>query len=1155
MPHARTSPLQERTVKLVDVDATPFEPALDLSSDADTHASPGLRPEVLGDAAQRQTKAMVHAALFKVAGEATTIGPYQVLKLLGEGGMGVVYAAYDDTLERKVALKLIRGAAMRRPDGRARTLREARALARLSHPNVVHVYQVGEVDGEIYVAMEFLTGPTLRTWLAAKPRTWREVLAVFRQAGEGLAAAHRQGVIHRDFKPANVIVGDDGRVRVLDFGLAHFFGLDGEEGEHTELPAVGPITDVLLTQTGAVLGTPAYMAAEQFAGGRGDAKTDQFSFCTALYEALYGQRPFVGEQLDALALAVRDGRVKPVTTHHEVPPWLHRVVMRGLVPEPAMRWPSMDALLGALSPPETRTRWGRGAAITGGVGALLAGGVGLMFMLEAKAPAGVDAVEVAADVEARDAAQATVVRSQDATLLAQARVALAIDPVQTIRALTMLAGDDPETWQQARFIANAAEVRGLPTQVLRAEERLAELWPQGDGGLLGRDELGGVWQWSMPAGTATELLPAGAATHMVVARDVPVWAAIASGTVQVFGAERAQVIDIGDALYRDWRMAADGRTLVAAVSSRQAPWSLTLYLWDLTQPGTPPRTIALAPETLAVIADDVSVVLAREAKGVRVIRPREGRETFLKMRGQPWMLSADNKFVLVSLGGRESVMDVVELTTGKVRRVAAASVTVLAGSEVLFTQVEYGRPTVRRESLATGAVAWRLGLPHQAGQQERRLVVDAAHDQFAVAIGDVWGVGDLRRGVLRSFVAVPKDSSPQWGGAGVLMAMNYREVRLYRPAESPVQVRGNGSGCGLSPGGRFAVTLPWRAKNATYTRIDLTTGASTTFVCPTAPKTEDDDYFMAGVTGTVDDTGRVRLTSLAGWSCTWDEANGARSGTAPPTFGWHLALPHGFLRTNGAEVEVWSGPDDRAQRWTVAGPVIDLEVSPSGALLAVRSEQGVQVLHVDTGAAMAVNTWATPTGKAEALATTMAWSPDSTRLAVLDKAGGSLELSVWDVRGEPREILPPDHVSLSGRVLEDSPGRPRNRMKFTPGGDAVVLTNRHESLMRVELGTGQMQRIDTPEFYDLHMRSETDAVGISFDNVPVLIDFAARQVSPLTPDVEQHGATFPPMRTSANGSLWTCGALGAGTLTEIAAMDRPATPALRGHLTERFSRL
>ena len=267
------SRIQELAMKIVDADETPQDPPFvgDMSATADTEVLPQLRPQVLGDPAHRRTKALVHASLFKDPGEAPRIGAYQVLKRLGEGGMGVVYAAYDDQLERKVALKLIRSAAMCGAEGRARTLREARALARVSHPNVVHVYQVGEVEDEIFVAMEFLTGPTLQAWLAAQPRTWREVLAVFRQAGEGLAAAHRQGVIHRDFKPANVIVGDDGRVRVLDFGLAHFFGLAGEEGEAPALGPVGEVTDVLLTQTGAVLGTPAYMAAEQFAGGRGDA--------------------------------------------------------------------------------------------------------------------------------------------------------------------------------------------------------------------------------------------------------------------------------------------------------------------------------------------------------------------------------------------------------------------------------------------------------------------------------------------------------------------------------------------------------------------------------------------------------------------------------------------------------------------------------------------------------------------------------------------------------------------------------------------------------------------------------------------------------------------------------------------------------------------
>jgi predicted Ser/Thr protein kinase len=1150
MSHPR---IQELAMKIVDADETcPDRPtsAIDVSADADTHASPGLRPEVLGDAAQRQTKAMVHAALFRATGEASTIGPYQVLKLLGEGGMGVVYAAYDDKLERKVALKLIRGAVMRRPEGRARTLREARALARLSHPNVVHVYQVGEVDDEIYVAMEFLTGPTLRAWLAAQPRTWREVLAVFRQAGEGLAAAHRQGVIHRDFKPANVIVGDDGRVRVLDFGLAHF-GLEGEEGEVKALPSAGEITDVLLTQTGVVLGTPAYMAAEQFAGGRGDAKTDQFSFCTALYEALYGQRPFAGDKLDALASAVQDGRMLPVKTRHDVPQWLHRVVVRGLQPDPAARWPSTDALLVALNPPEARTRWGRIVGETAAASALLIGGMGYAFTRESPPP---PRPEVAQD-EAAAQRQAEVVSSQDAKSLVLARAALTTDPLQTIRTLAMLAGDGPATWQRARFLANAAEVRGLPAQVLRVDNRaLAEVHPLADGGMIGRDELGAVWQWKVSEKTGVQILPEGAATQLLAARDVPVWAVRSARSIQVFGEDRAQTIDIGAIDSLNWQLASDGRTLVATVWMRPNTEGLggAVHLWDLTRPGAPPRTIALPPDVFAVVAADASLVVIPVEKGLRVVRTREGGETLLKYRGRPRALSADGRFVIAAPADRDGVMDVLEISTGKSRRVEAEQVTVLGAADVLFTRTSYGRPFVRRESLATGSSAWQLPLVPQAGPSDRRLVVDAANEQFAAAIGDAWGVGDLRRGELTSFVTVPKDSSPQWAGAGALLVTTGNEVRIHRPATSPVQLRHGGSGCDLSPGGRWAVVMPYDVKHGEFTRVELATNATTTFRCPSIPKTRDlgGQYESASISAAIDDTGQIAMFGPEGWSCWWDEQHGARTGTRAFSWGSLAGLPRGVALAEGAEVELWSGPEDRAQRWTAAAPVVDLQVSPSGGALAVRSERGVQVLHVDSGAVMTVPTWATPTGKAELHASALAWSPDGTRLAVLDKVEASLELSVWDVVGEPREVGLENHVMLGGHVLEDSPGRPRNRMSFTPSGAAVAVTHRHESLLLVDLETHETQRLDVPEPLGVLMRSETEAIGIDSRSTPFMIDFAAREVSPLTPDLEVGGSTLAPIRRSADGSVWTCAALGPGTLIEIAAMEESPPQALRGRLLD-----
>ncbi len=1120
-------------MKIVDADATLTDqtPAgSEVSRGEDTHAGPELRPEVLGDAAQRQTKAMIHAALFRATGEAPTVGPYQVLKLLGEGGMGVVYAAYDDKLERKVALKLIRGAVMRRPEGRARTLREARALARLSHPNVVHVYQVGEVDDEIYVAMEFLTGPTLRAWLAAQPRGWREVLAVFRQAGEGLAAAHRQGVIHRDFKPANVIVGDDGRVRVLDFGLAHF----GEEGEARAPVKEGELTDVLLTQTGAVLGTPAYMAAEQFAGARGDAKTDQFSFCTALYEALYRQRPFAGDRLDALASAVRGGQVLPLTTRHDVPPWLHRVVVRGLLADPSLRWPSMDALLVALHPPEARTRWGRVAAVAGAAGTLLVGGVGYAFMRESGPPVSPASDDGQEDEEAAARGRAELLQLNDSRSLVMAKAAAASDPLRAMRTLSMLGGEDPSTWRLARFWASVAEARGLPARVMRAERELVEVRPMIDGTVLARDVLGAVWRWEMSGGTGVEISPAGSATQLLAARDAMVRVVIGAETAEVFGRDRSRSIALED--HRDWRLASDGRTLSARTDGEAAG----LYLWDLTQQESAPRKIALASEAAVVIAEDASSVVIGEARAIRVVRVRDGGERVLRYRGAPAAISGDGAFVVATPEAGDGVMDVLEVATGRSRRVEADSVTALAGDEVLFTRAEHGRPVVRRESLRGGAVAWRLALPGQ----ERGLVVDAANEQFAAGAGEAWVVGDLRAGALRSFVTVPKDSSPQWAGAGARMVSVDHEVRVHRPAHTPVQLRGGGASCGLAPGGRWAVVEPYEVAGE-YARIELATGATTRFRCP-----ERRGSAPGRTRAVIDDVGQVALFGADGWSCWWDERHGARTGAQALTGALVAGSPRGAALAEGAKVELWAGPEERAQSWRAAGPVVELEVNASGELLAARSEAGVEVLRVDDGAVTPVPTWSRPAGKAEVLASAMAWSPDGERLALLDKVEGSLELSVWDVRGEPREVAPRDHVVLGGHVLEDSPGLARTRMAFTPGGGAVALTNRHGSVMLVDLADHSTRRIEVPELIDLQMRSETDAVAVDARNAPYLLDFAVYEGSAITPALALGGAQRPALRRGEGGAMWACGVLGAGTVVEFAALREEPASGLRDRLVE-----
>src|SRR5262245_35359139 len=343
-----------------------------------------------------------------------TIGRYVVLGLVGRGGMGEVYAAYDPELDRKVAVKLLRvkpGNGVSRLEGKQRTLREAQAIARLSHPNVVVVFDVGTFQEQVFIAMEFVEGNTVTYWLQAAVRGWKDILEVFKAAGRGLAAAHDKGLVHRDFKPDNVMVGRDNQVRVMDFGLARHVNekdkLAGEKpgtgdrsggvvaaettgqrdqsgrtqvpaaiadnnspaaGHDVDIPAEtvvlsGPpasaeaqahaaasgMFGTQLTRTGAMMGTPAYMAPEQFLSTATDARTDQFSFCVALYEALYGERPFAGNTMYALTNNVVQGKVRDAPVNASVPPWIRKILLRGLRPSAADRYPSMAELLDALS--------------------------------------------------------------------------------------------------------------------------------------------------------------------------------------------------------------------------------------------------------------------------------------------------------------------------------------------------------------------------------------------------------------------------------------------------------------------------------------------------------------------------------------------------------------------------------------------------------------------------------------------------------------------------------------------------------------------------------------------------------------------------------------------------------------------------------------
>jgi len=302
--------------------------------------------------------------------DSEAVSRYEVLRPIGAGGMGIVYAARDPKLRRTVALKMLRpgGTAKEAEEKmRKRLLREARAMARLSHPNVLAVYDVGELDGNVFLAMELVEGGTLRQWLREKRRSWREVLDVLLPAARGLAAAHAAGLIHRDFKPDNVLVGTDGRIRVTDFGLASAAALAPEQA-----PA-GDWEPGLSVSGTARAGSPAYMAPEQMRGEQVDARADIFSYCVTLYEGMYGERPFAGDSLAEIESAVLRGDVREPRRGNRTPAWLRRAVLRGLRAAPADRFQSMEAITLALERGRTAERMRTGAVVAAGAIAIALG--------------------------------------------------------------------------------------------------------------------------------------------------------------------------------------------------------------------------------------------------------------------------------------------------------------------------------------------------------------------------------------------------------------------------------------------------------------------------------------------------------------------------------------------------------------------------------------------------------------------------------------------------------------------------------------------------------------------------------------------------------------------------------------------------------------
>jgi len=331
---------------------------------------PQSKAEITADAlpwalADDLIAAQVEAMVLGETASPKTLGRYRIERGLGSGAMGRLLLGFDPDLQRSVALKLITPAQASSQQARQRIVREARVMAQLSDPNVAQVYEVGEAEGQLFVAIEFVDGQDVRQWLDEATRGWSDVLRVFRQAGSGLAAAHDKGIVHRDFKPDNVMLERDGRARVVDFGLA---APDSDDAEGSVAGnESGPLE---LTRTGALVGTPAYLAPEQWEGSGASPKSDQYAFCVALFEALTGRRPFAG----TTAVDLRGAQQKGVIASwpSTVPGWIGRLVRRGLHADPDQRWPDMRALVAAIDPARRRRRF-----TVAGVGLALVAAVGL----------------------------------------------------------------------------------------------------------------------------------------------------------------------------------------------------------------------------------------------------------------------------------------------------------------------------------------------------------------------------------------------------------------------------------------------------------------------------------------------------------------------------------------------------------------------------------------------------------------------------------------------------------------------------------------------------------------------------------------------------------------------------------------------------------
>jgi tRNA A-37 threonylcarbamoyl transferase component Bud32/WD40 repeat protein len=1039
-----THSLSQDVMKISDADATlPSSPP----GHAETLLLPVMRPDVLAAPEHQRARQTVAAALFGADSEAVQLGRYRLLSRIGAGGMGIVYAAYDDRLDRKVALKLIRPSRLDGAEAAARTLREARALARLSHPNVVHVYEVGELeDRQVFVAMEFLAGPTLRAWLDVQPRPWPEVLAVFRQAAEGLAAAHAHGVVHRDFKPHNAIFGADGRVRVLDFGLAQLDG-SGDARAAIDHAEAHDLTRTL-TSTGSVIGTPAYMAPEQFAGRRGDARTDQFSFCVSFYEALYGSRPFTGETVAALAESVGSGRIAAPPKQPGVPEWLRVALLRGLQAEPAKRWASMAALLAALAGDpaarrRSRTRW-TGASLGAAV-ALTSGAWWWGAALQRE-----EAAQREALAQEVSSARADVDRQVDLGALVTAREQLPRSSTEALRTLAGLVGLDESGARTARTLALAALSRGLPDRVLTGPGAdILHVRPAGDA-VFAQDAGGGVWRWGAGEAVGRELhrLPA-IASDLIVAPSGRAWVAVAPD-----GLVGGRLV--GDA-WETWRVEV-ARAGSHIISSDER-WLMQhgfgpAVAWDLrtgavVEDAFPERSPGGGELRTQVSPDGRWLAQGRFGTTEVTLWDRSsGRTRTLESPGifQGFIgYSADGRALIggTSSGG-ESRLIAWDLERGeaKVWREDASSASAFGPYFALEQTDRDGLVACVAEPLADGCV-WQRPVGHNFDS----LLASADGEGYALRTYSQeqhrrpLELGELATGgVLRRFHALAGGDG-ELDAAGNYLSSRGRLIDVWSArdrAHSIVDLRKHHPDLTHTPSPDGGVLVRHRKSDRSLARIDVRDGS----VVPLESCVGAD----GPVRFAVDDGGRILASQGAGALHLYTAGSTtprAIAGVSEPIREVFLGADgQGFAALSAAGTAyVWSGPEQPMRSFDVgAGGFPYLWFDPSGKRVASMSESGGVQL-VDAGQRVQVLPPAKGSGNLE-------FSGDGRTLVALQLTGGAL--AVHDLASATTRPVP---VALALR--------PQSYFGLAVAHDGgMVAVSDTERLFLVDPVSGSQRQVD-----------------------------------------------------------------------------------------------